>query len=1209
MKLSETGYVPLKINGRFFIETGAKLTNCYHRILDNEFMLGTTHGLKIFRINYDGDLKVNFQTYEDNRNIIDIVPFRKGYLFASYNSVFYMDKQLNFQLVSPNSYQCLLVENDQQVLAGNNFGLHLLTFESNSSTKIVSIDTFTKENTYGGLASNFIKSIYKDKSGIIWLGTEEGGVTKLIKRENKFNLFYNRVESSNLRNNSITCFFEDSNNNLWIGTNKNGISYFSAGNYNYNTGSKDISDSNKEIDCILSIHELRISDKSYVIAGTNYPVEIDFYNTEAEAISDIQAYKTLRRVNRPVNTMVSDEKYLWIGTIEGGIFRYNYLNDSLNQFFTRNSSTISSNLIQCLCIDSKKRMWIGTDKGLNVLMPEERDKPNPTFKVYTYSENNIQSISNSNILTIIENAKHEIWIGTLGGGLNKYIENTNLFERITTRDGLPNNNIKGIVGDENNQLWISTNNGLSCLNQEDNQITNFSISDGLQDYEFKARSCVKRKNGEILFGGNKGFNSFFPGQIKIDTTQQNLIFTSFQVISPTGNENRIFHRSQLTEFAKITKTIFLKYNENSFTAFFSALNYLAPQEIKYKYRLNGFEDNWNHINSQARFAKYTNLPPGKYTLEVLASNCDGVWMQESLKLNLNIGKPWYKTAYAYAGYILLLFALFLFFNRYTIIRNKRKQELLMEHFEKEKNEELNQLKLRFFTNISHELRTPLTNIKSYFENITTNWQSLPKEKVNKDFSVITRNVDLLLRLVSQLLDFRKLEQDKIKLKPLKGDIIEQIASITDSFSIIAANKNIDLSFQHEAVELELWFDVDKMEIIINNLLSNAIKYTNSGGKIIVRIIDLEEEVKIEIEDTGIGIPQNIQANIFDRFFQANIIPACSKGGSGIGLNLTKGLVDLHNGRIELKSIEGAGSNFKLFFKKGNNHFYNSDNQEYKVENTKQIIKKEEHENSNIEIQLLTTKHIEKTILLVEDNEDLLSFLAEKLSGFIKVEVAENGNMGLQKCLNILPDIVLSDIMMPEMNGYELCNRIKNNEIISHIPVILLTSQTNIESELHGFTCGADAYVSKPFNLDLLIARIIAILDSREKIWKKISENPFFKPTEIAFNKKDEQFLRKITSIIEEQMSKPEFSVEQLAEQYGISKINLNNKIKALTGNTSVQFIRLTRLRKAAQLLKSKYSRVSDVTYEVGYSDLQHFREHFKKQFSLSPTEYKEKYSK
>lgn len=1202
LRIEANTYTPLTVEGKYFVNTKTQSARCYQRISNNEFAIGTTNGLHHYTFEKGDEIKIKRRTYEWKMSIASLTSFRDGILVSGSKGFQYFDKNFKPHFISNDDIQCLIVEPNNTVWAGSSLGLHQFIFEDAPSVKIAQQNTFTADNTNGGMESNGIKSINIDRLGIIWAGTEGGGVTKLIKRSNKFKLYNNELSSQNLRENNISALFEDSQQNLWVGTDKGGITYFDASIRDYNIGGKEIINRSDIRNNVLAFHEFTIDNETYVVVGTHYPLNVQLYNTKGEEQINNPHYKVLRKLRHPIFTMASDDTYLWLGTYEGGLYRYNYHTHNTAWLAPRTTEGLSSKIIRSLYNDSKNRLWIGTDKGLNLLSPEEKAKAKPRFRVFTNAPGDNRSIGYDYILPITETSHQEIWIGTLGGGLNKFNEESYDFDHITVKDGLPNDNIKGILEDKNQKLWVASNKGLSSIDLGSKTITNFSVSDGLQDYEFREMSYAMRANGEMLFGGNNGFNSFYAEHIMLDSSQANIVFTEMETISPSGVDKTRFNKAQLANFIDVGKDIRLPYSENSFTAYFTALHFFAPDKIKYKYRLEGFEHQWNEIAANVRFAKYTNLNPGNYTLEILATNSDGVWKSTPLRLPIVIQKPWYSSALAYTVYTLLIFAIFFFFNRYSLIRNKIKHELLMERFEKEKVKELTQIKLRFFTNISHELRTPLTIIKSYFDTIAPNWKSLPQEKVDKDIAVINRNVNSLLRLISQILDFRKLEQDKMELMPTENDIVAFVQSIITSFDIVATNKNITLKSSSSSENIALWFDKDKMEKIINNILSNAIKYTPEGGEVDILISEQENTVKIEIKDNGIGIPKDLQSNIFDRFYQAEKLQASPKDSTGIGLSLTKGLVDLHHAKITLVSETHKGSNFILTFPKGKEHFSASPNVIEEPQHTQLIPEFEDKDNP------IGDKHKGKTILVVEDNYDLRSFLVEELQKHFKVESASDGQLGLEKCLLIQPDIIISDVMMPNMSGYELCEAIKNDEKCSHIPIILLTAKTSEDAKIHGFKLGADAYVSKPFNMEELSSRVVAILESREKVWKKIANNPFFNPSEVSLTTRDEEFLHKVTSLIEKQMSDPDFTVEQLAALYGISKLNLNKKIKALTGKTSVQFIRLTRIRRAAQLLKEKHNRVSDVTYEVGYSDLQHFREHFKKEFSLSPSAYKKENS-
>ncbi|GAB1856092.1 two-component regulator propeller domain-containing protein [Flavobacteriaceae bacterium MHTCC 0001] len=1205
-KAGEEGYTPLKVEGKFFMHTGGFATNCFLRNAKNNYIIGTTNGLKTLTLTVNNDnIKATIYDVKKWINVASIVPYQKGYLVGTKDRLYYLDKNLRFRLIDYKAYDVLLVKNKDEVLAGNNHGLFRVGFSGDVKLKLTSEHKFDIKGI-----RNRIKTIYRSRDGIIWIGTNGNGVTQLKRHTNAFRLYKDNVASDNLRNNPINTFFEDSKENLWIGTNKGGISYFPSGIYDYSLVSKDIFDNGRPINNMKCFHEIQFQNTSYVIASTHYPLNVQVYTTDGTKLEHTPLNNFLKNIFHPITAMVSDGDYLWLGTHEGGLYRYNLKKDNFRRFLVNNSPTFQSNLVRSILLDSKERLWIGTDKGLHVLKHNDRFKDMPIFKVYQSSTNDKNSLSYNYILPIIETTTNDIWVGTLGGGINKYIDEADVFERWTTKKGLPNNNIKAILEDDLGTLWLSTNKGICSLNPVTNQILNFNVSDGLQDYEFNELSAIKRKSGELLFGGDKGFNAFYPKLVEVDSTPPHtLLFKKLQFPTRSDNNEAVLNTSELLDYQQSKLPVSLKYNENSFTAYFTALEYFAPEKICYKYRLLGFEEQWNEIDAQSRFAKYTNLNPGDYTLEVLTTNSQGIWAKSPLTLSINIGFPWYQSPLAYITYILILISVIYFFQRYSFIRNKMKQELLLDRLEKEKEKELTKVKLQFFTNISHELRTPLTVIKSYFQDIAPKWESLPKTKVNHGLKVIEQNVDNLLNLVSQILDFRKLENDKMQLMPSKENIVVFTKELISSFEVLANKKQINLQFKSSSQDIFFWFDKEKMHKILSNIISNAIKYTPEHGEVKVIINELDDHVKIEIKDTGIGILEEEKSKVFNRFYKSKNTNNITQPSTGIGLSLTKGLVNLHNGIIELETAVNKGSNFILYFKKEFKGFHIPPHvPENKVETCKLNNGLKAYEEAQFEVKNSPKVYKEKLVLIVEDNDNLRDFLSEKLQAHFKVITAPNGKLGLEKSKTESPDLVISDIMMPLMNGYELCDAIKNDEIISHIPIILLTAKSTSEAKLQGFNVGADAYVHKPFEWEVLFAQILAIINTREKIWRRIGDNPYFKTSEVTFTTRDANFLNTITRLIEEHMANQDFSVKMLSSLYNdIPKDAINTKIKALTGKTCVQYIRLIRLRKAAQLLKKQHNRVSEVTYEVGYSDLQHFREHFKKEFNMSPSAYKKQY--
>ncbi|MCV9386672.1 hybrid sensor histidine kinase/response regulator transcription factor [Reichenbachiella ulvae] len=1200
-KKKENTYQHVKVNELPSLKTGSLYTNCYQEVGEKTYLIGTKQGLKKLCWDFENEqLKASISNVLDSLNIYRIVPFRKGHLiYCLHDSLYYANEELFFEPIVKKQINCLTVEDDEHVWVGTDMGLEYLTFENDTSLSIASIvshEMSTTENVLGGISIN---TIFEDRTGMLWLGTNEG-VTKVFERPKKFDTFYENHQNDKNTRNRVNCFLEDSEAKLWVGTSEGTLFYHIGKDYTANEGSFEVLNLGKPYG-IRSLSEVKLSGESYIIVANDYSTKVQILDLKGNQIKKGRLRELFNTVRRPINALVSDEKYIWVGTKEGGLYRYSLVDNGVKHFLVSDTSNLCSNLINSLFISSESDLYIGTNRGLNILPSNEQHKSNPTFQRFTHLPGDKGSLSYNHITAILQDSNQKICIGTLGGGLNQFDVDKNTFSCLTTSDGLVSDCIKGVVLDSQQQLWLSSSNGLSSYNQNTNQITNFSTYDGLQDSDFSQGACITRKNGEILFGGKYGVNFFYPQSLEKDSTEAELVLTALYLVSPVKNEDIYFTSAKLLKYVNDSTKIQFDHTEQSFTVHFSSLNYDTPAKIEYKYRLVGFEKEWNSTSHLSRFAKYTNLHPGEYIIEVTATNSDGVWMEKPLQLNIEIAKAWYQNNVAIAAYMLIVLMATLFFTRYSFIRNKVKRDLMMEHIEKEKTELLTQYKLSFFTNVSHELRTPITIIKSYFESIAPNWRTMPLDKVNKELSIISRNVNTLNHLINQLLDFRKLEQDKMELLIEYKDIVPLIESRVASFQILAKNKNVDLHFRSEANSIEFYFDEDKMEKIINNLLSNAVKYSIDGGNVNVRLKEINNDIAIEVEDNGVGISEDVQNTIFERFSRASMATKITQS-TGIGLNLTKGLVELHGGRIELASKKGEGSIFFLFFPKDANHL---DHPMYRFEAKPIEVFDQVEQDGLLEGELNTSSYSNRTILIVEDNEDLLSFLSDKLRDHFNVLSAKNGQIGLKSCIENNPDLVISDIMMPEMNGYELCNAIKNDDRVCHIPIVLLTAKTNHESELHGFKLGADAYVGKPFDFEIIVARIVSIFYSRQQLWKRIADNPFFKPDEIDLNTRDEQFMRQINNTIEEYMASPEFSVEMLARQVDISKNNLNTKIKALTGKTSVQFIRLLRLHRAAMLLKAKDSRVSQVTYQVGYTDLQHFRDHFKKEFSVTPSEFKE----
>ncbi|WP_075590052.1 hybrid sensor histidine kinase/response regulator transcription factor [Labilibacter marinus] len=1160
----------------------------------------------------------------EKMNVRSVQAVPNGFIIGSGDGLFFLGEKDIYatenKLVELNDYPTTDVCIDSQNNLYTSAKLQLMIYEYNKSTQSFNLKTKVSQgSSKTDLNSNLVMSIYEDSSGIIWIGTNGGGLNKYNPNRKKIN-HYNKTErSGSIASNKIRAVFEDSNSNIWIGTEGGGVDFLDVSeNRNFTSGFKNYASTDpKTENRFYTILETKNSKgESEVWTGAGFPQVLERFTTDGQLASQ-DLSDSIKSVHASIFSMLKDTKgNIWLGTYgTQGLFKFE-LNKSeysiVNHKYKFGKGHLSSNIIRSLLEDSYGNIWIGTDAGLNLLTAEEVQKKHPVFKVFKNVADDKTSLSNDYILPLFESSEGDVWVGTMGGGLNKVNYHSNpdsiTFTRYTTQEGFPNNVIKGILEDNNGSLWVSSNMGITQFNPKTHHIMNFDMSDGLQDNEFSELACCKLKDGMMIFGGVNGFNSFYPEQIIIDKTPPQVAFTELQVLNSAikaGQE--VNKRVILDKVINETESIELKYSENSFAIYFSALHFSAPLKNKYKYMLEGFDKSWITKGSNERFAKYTSLKPGKYVFKILASNNDGVWSIQPRKIEIIVVAPWWLSNITLFLYLIVIVALLWFFRRFSFIRSGYKNQLLMEHFEKEKLEELTQMKFRFFTNISHEFRTPLALIIGSVQKLNVSKYNLPEDAKEKCLS-IERNSSIMLRLINQLMDFRKMEQDKMELFVSKCNIVPFLQEIFASFKASAINKNITFQLNIPNDSIELWIDEDKIEKIIYNLLSNAIKFTKEKGKVELLVKLNDDDIAIQVKDNGVGIPKAMQANIFERFYQGAKGSQSIYGGTGIGLSYSKGLAELHKGRIQFESIEGVGSCFELILKKGKRHYQSSQLQKNVVSDVNKTMNHNSVEevpfikDDDDEVKKDKTSR-EYSLLVVEDNQELLKFLSDSFIDYYHVYRAENGVEAMTVLMNKDVDLVISDVAMPLKDGFELCADIKSNERISHIPVILLTAKTTLEDSVKGYELGADAYVTKPFDWPILEAQVAAVLKNKVGLKEKASQAIEIIPSEVTTTEADQRFLEKLLQIIEENISNTAFTVEEMAEVYGMPQININKKLKSLTGQTANGFIRSIRLKRASQLLKTGRYTVADVTYEVGFSDLKYFRKCFKNMFHVNPSEY------
>jgi ligand-binding sensor domain-containing protein/signal transduction histidine kinase/DNA-binding response OmpR family regulator len=1080
----------------------------------------------------------------------------------------YTYSSLNPNGISSNNIRKMIKDARGRIWIGT---LHGINIYDPATQKFSALQNEAENNN--SLSQNSVYALFLDKQDIMWVGTYFGGINMTYPNYTPFKILQSAKTGKGLSSNVVSAITEDKNHNLWIGSEGEGLNYFDR------------------------------SKNSY----THYRYNPNNPNTLSSNL---------------VKSIFRDKKNrIWIGTHLGGLNLYLPESNSFIRYTSKqnDNSTISSDEITNVFEDSHGRFWVGTTNGLNSFDPETgkfiRKRINglsdAVFYIFEDSRRRLFVATNSGFYFLDKNsqkfkglkygdvscvteAKNGIlWVGTLRNGIFKLNPSNKIIARIQQRDGLPSNNIVGILEDDQENIWISTDNGLSRYSPGKKVFKNYNIKDGLPGNEFNYKSLLKDARGEFFFGGLNGLVSFFPSQIKENKTVPSAVFTSLKLFNKPvePSENGLLQTN-----ISNAKEIVFKSSQNVFTIDFTVLNFIKPDKNRYAYKLLGFEKNWNYVDVPS--ANYTNLSPGTYQLLVKGCNNDGVWTEKPAAITIKILPPFYKTWWAYLLYAIFAAAVLFVLIRYLLIK-----AILI------KEKETNEHKLEFFTNISHEIRTPLTLIVGPLEKLIGD--SIDNPELTRNLQPIKSQSDRLMNLVTELLDFRKAESGKMNLEIGPVNFVKFCKEIFLAFQNLAISKEIEYIFESESDDIELYLDKVQMEKVFFNLLSNAFKFTDTKGSIFLKIIQSEAYIMVKVGDNGKGIPFEYQANLFNSFYQAN---PSTNIGTGLGLSLSKSIVELHHGRIDLKSepqqATAKGSTcFTVNLKRGKAHFSNinlisdyiydddaSNHINQKVNQPKIQIASTASDNT-------VTTDKKYTILLVEDNLEVRNFIVEALAKTYNIYQAEDGEQGWETSITLIPDLILSDVMMPKMDGLALCRKLKTDERTSHIPVILLTARSAYVHQLNGFENGADAYIMKPFDLNILKLNILNLLNARETIRQKFGKVVTLEPKNIVINKTEENFLNKVMQIIEDNLTDPDFDVNRLAQEIGMSLPVMYKKIKALTDLKVNEFIKSIRLKKAAQLLKANNGNITEIAYSVGFNDRKYFSIEFKKYYGKTPSTY------
>jgi Signal transduction histidine kinase len=1059
------------------------------------------------------------------------------------------------------------------LLLASDDGLTFFSTETGSA-KTIKMD---KSNPYG-LNDNYLQTLFIDREKGLWVGSYFGGINYSTPYLNNFTYYSNSSNDHFFPGKVVSVLCEDKDANVWIGTDDAGLIFYDI---KHDRFKQYLPQKGRNSLSYKNIHALLYdNDKLWIGTFSGGLDVLDLKTGKFKNYKSSDSEKSLYYSS--VYALCKDNQgTVWVGT-PLGLNKYNPKEDNFERVKELYLTGIS-NIVQ----DRKGDIWVGTgEKGLYRL-----NKRTNRWKSYAYREGQKSSLQNNKVSTVCVDDNNQLWVGTDGGGLMKYRYNTDDFEVVL--DKLPSNNIHKIIPD-GKYLWISTNKGLIKYDTQNNQYRIYTQSDGLQGDQFTPNAGLKTKSGRIYFGGINGFNSFDPRRMVINRANPTVQLSDFclsnRPVSPIEED------SPLENSISYEKEVTLKYNQSMVGFEFVALSYIAPNKNRYAYMLDGFDRDWIEVTGEPKVT-YTNLPPGHYTFRVKAANSDGVWGSNEVALKVRVKPPFWRTNLAYLLYLLILVWIAVTLHRRSKQKIEREHKENIRHLQAEKEKELYHSKIEFFTNIVHEIRTPLTLIMGPIDYVLKSTKVA--DDVREDLLVVKNNSSRLLYLVNQLMDFRKAEAGGMYLNLERVDINILVDGIVKQFEPTAKVRGIAIKAAYADRACIANVDSEAFTKAVVNIMSNALKFTRDT--IDVRIIPDQEQkiVDIRITDNGLGIPLDEQEKIFKPFYQVNNATSRS-AGTGVGLALTKSLVEMHQGELLLESTEGAETSFtiRIPLLTDDEHAHIAS----EVEGVAEVISTNEVEQSSSKVEPTISQSIPK-ILVVDDNKEMLHFLMQQLGSKYIVVCASSGQEALKLLESNSFDLVISDVMMPEMDGYELCSQIKSNINTSHIPVLLLTAKCSVKDKIEGLEVGAEAYVEKPFSVEYLAAQIVSLLKNRKILREKFTSTPFVSPASIVSSKADENFINKLTAIIEKNISDADLSIEMLAHEMCLSRTSFFAKIKGISGLTPNDYIRLIRLKKAAEHLSKGEYRINEVCFLVGFNSPSYFAKCFQKQFGMLPNDF------
>ncbi len=1044
----------------------------------------------------------------------------------------------------------------------------------------------------GSISQNSVRSIFVDRQQGIWLGTYFGGVNYWNPLKNRFRNIHRSEKVNSLNDNIVTCIREDGEGVLWIGTNSGGVNMYDIGkgkflHYPIQMYNRSVYIESNDI---KAIHIP--GDSPYIYVGV-HAGGMNVLDRNTGRIRHLGS-RTDRPVPMDVYSIIeADGRNLWVGSLDG-LWMFNMADETFTSF---GAALPGPKRIKTLCVDSTGSLWVGGEDGLCVYsvtgdgMKKTLEEALPGVFERIAGKICVQCF--------LESSTGTVWIGTRSG-LYGYDPQSGNLEYFDSSFGFPSNVIHGIEEDSYGRLWISTDNGLSCFNPYSDTVRNYTANDGLQSNLFNTNANCRSSDGVMYFGGINGISSFSPENLKDNPYSPNPVLTRLKVL------NRVILPDDgsgiLDESISTVSSITLKHQHNYFSLDFSVPDYLSNGHSSFAYCLEGFDREWNVLNGQ-RSVSYSNLSPGKYRFLLKAANSDGKWNEEPTVLEIRVKPVWYRSILAYIMFSLLAVATVYAVVRFVLERTRMENSLRLEKQENENNEELNQMKMRFFINISHELRNPLTLILDPLKELIDKASDL---SMRKQLKYVEKNARRMLHLVNQLMDYRRAELGVFRLKVREEDVSRIVRESWSYYENIARNKKLKYNFISGVGDRKMYVDAQYLDLIVNNLLSNAFKYTDEGS-ISVELSGEAGRLVLRVRDTGIGIAESERNRIFERFYQLD----SNHIGSGIGLSLVHRLVELHHGEISIESTLGEGSCFIVSLPQDLGAYSPEELSNDPVRNMHSTNTRDMYALESEAGQLDTlgeSDYVKRgRIMIVEDNEELRTYIYNGLSRYFEIVLAGNGAEALEVLRDGSEvDMIITDMAMPVMDGIKFCAAVKQNRETGHIPVIMISAKTDRRDIEEAIRVGADDYISKPFSRTLLAGKIQNIMKTRKRQYDMVTKNMDVIPEKITFNAVDEDFLKRAVEVIERNLDNVEFSTDVFAKEMNMSRSNLHIKMKTIVGESALEFIRKIRFKEACRLLEEGRCSISEISDRTGFSTPSYFATCFKKYMGCNPSDYMKK---